>query len=179
MSEHVKKSSTPEENKKEFIKALENKWFEDVPFWLLSGEVDPNCIFAVKKGFLMRIFSRPQAVFLLKIFKENGLQLNGTDIEGISLLEIAICQRDFSLFKKLLELGAAANIQTSEKKSALLLAVEYAAVTKKFCGIEFVEELLRRGASCKNDFPSLKDGDFLKSPPVLARELCQLIADKK
>ncbi|HRY36825.1 MAG TPA: hypothetical protein P5230_03045 [Candidatus Magasanikbacteria bacterium] len=175
----MKQSLTPEENKKEFIKALEKGWFEDVPFWLLSGEVDPNCIFGVKKGFLVRIFSRRQAVFLLKIFKENGLQLNGTDVEGISLLEIAICQRDSSLFRELLELGVEVNIQTSEKKSALLLSVEYAAVTKKFYGIEFVEDLLRRGAKPGKDFPSLKGEDFLKSPSVLAKELCQLIADNK
>ena len=172
-----KNSLTPLE--KELIEILEKIWFEKdlkknmekyLSYLIFSEGIDPNCIFRGGKNFLTNLFSRGRSAIICEFLKKYGLNLNSIDNEGISLLEISVCQRDFRFFKALLSLKADPNIITSEKKSLLILTVECASTTKNFYGIEFVEELIEAGVNWKKDFPELSGTG--KSSKELARLFC-------
>ncbi|MDO9509699.1 MAG: hypothetical protein Q7J14_00240 [Candidatus Magasanikbacteria bacterium] len=169
-----KNSLTPLE--KELVRLLENGDYRDLFFLVVHEKIDPNCIFKTKNA-IINIFSSRCAGSLISFLKKQGLDLDQHDQSGVVLLEIATGQRDFSFFKKLLELGANPNIKTSEKISILSLVIDYTIVTKKFFGIEFVEELL--GFEVKYFLSPLVAKVFKRRFKKIARFLCSLAYFKK
>jgi ankyrin repeat protein len=161
---------------KEFVELLKIGDYRDLYFLVVHEKVDPNCIFKTKNT-IIKIFSNSYASQLVSFLKKQKLDLNKKDLDGIGLLQIALGQRDISLFKKLLELGADPNVKTSEKISILSLAIDYAIVTKKFFGIEFVEELLGYGA--KYPFKSFIERIFKRRFKKIASLLCKWAYFKK
>lgn len=169
-----KKLLTPLE--KEFVELLKKGDYGDLYFLLVHEKIDPNCIFKTKNT-IIKIFSNSYASQLVSFLKKQKLDLNKKDLDGIVLLQIALGQRDISLFRKLLELGADPNVKTSEKISILSLAIDYAIVTKKFFGIEFVEELLGYGARYR--FKFFIERIFKRRFKKIARLLCRMAYLKK
>jgi len=169
-----KKPLTPLE--KEFVELLKKGDYRDLYFLIMHEKIDPNCIFKTK-DVLINIFSNSHASHLVSFFKKQKLDLNKKDLDGVVLLQIALSQRDITLFRKLLELGADPNIKTSEEKNILSLTIDYTIVTKKFFGIEFVEELLGYGA--KYRFKFFIERIFKRRFKKIARLLCRMAYLKK
>ena len=169
-----KNSLTPLE--KEFVDLLKKGDCRDLYFLVVHEKIDPNCIFKTKNT-MIKIFSNSFAPQLISFFKKHKLDLNKKDLDGVVLLQIALSQRDITLFRKLLELGASPNVKTSEGNSILSLAIDYTIVTKKFFGIEFVEELLGYGAKYVSRF--FVEKIFKRRFKKIARLLCKMAYFKK